>query len=384
MCKNTRAGTSARALALTSLLFAGLIAGCEADATGPGGEFDEEAAAADVDAVLTAIDDDIVVTLLLAAEGLASAGGTAALMPALSASPGSGSFGALGSFGSNRLEPAASRLLPSLSPSSSSLAAEPIFPSNLLGVTFVWDGAGYAPDEALEGAPANGVRFVVYAIHPATRQPVEPLVEVGHLDLTDEGTPSSTRLGIRLVDTSGSADVELVDYFIDVSFTVTETTSTVVLAALGFVSDGTETLGFDLDQTLSFAQAGGGSLSVDYDFTIESSGLTLSFDALANFDSETETSAGIAVTLTLAQGSNAVVLDVSENALGALDGEITFNGETAILVSGTAASPQFTRPDGGELTAVEVQALVDIIDAVAEVLLLAEELFAPISGVLSA
>lgn len=384
MCKNTRAGTSARALALTSLLFAGLIAGCESDATGPG-EFDEEAAAADVDAVLTAVDDDIVVTLLLAAEGLASAGGTAALMPAPSApSPASGGFGALGSFGSSRLEPAASRLLPALSPSSSSLAAEPIFPSNLLGVTFVWDGAGYVPDEALEGAPANGVRFVVYAIHPATRQPVEPLVEVGHLDLTDEGTPSSTRLGIRLVDTSGSADVELVDYFIDVSFTVTETTSTVVLAALGFVSDGTETLGFDLDQTLSFAQAGGGSLSVDYDFTIESSGLTLSFDALANFDSETEESAGIAVTLTLAEGSNAVVLDVSENALGALDGEITFNGETAILVSGTAASPQFTRPDGSELTAVEVQALVAIIDAVAEVLLLAEELFAPISGVLSA
>lgn len=385
MCKHTRAGTSARAFSLTSLLLAGLIAGCESDATGPGGEFDEEAAAADVAAVLNAADDDIVVTLLLAAEGLASAGGSASMMPALAApSSGSGGFGTLGAFGSARLEAAASRLLPSLSPATLSLAAEPILPSNLLGVTFVWDGTGYVPDEAREGAPANGVRFVVYAIHPITRQPAEPLVEVGHLDLTDEGTASSTRLGIRLVDSSGAEDVELVDYFIDVSFTVTETTSTVVLAALGFVSDGSETLDFDLDQTLSFAEAGGGSLSVDYDFAIEGSGLALSFVALATFDAETEESAGVSVTLTLSQGANAVVLSATESAAGALDGEITFNGETAILVTGTAASPQFTRPDGSELTAAEVQALVDIVDAVTEVLIFAEELFAPITGVLAA
>ena len=378
----TRAGTGARALALTTLLLGGLLVGCASDGTGPEQEFDEVAAAADVDAVLNTVDDDLIVTLLLAAEGLASAGGSASLMPPAAARPGTGGFSAIAAYGSDRLETAASRLLPALS--SVSASAEPIFPSNLLGLTFVWNGTQYVADETISGAPANGVRFIVYAINPVTRQPVEPLVEVGFLDLTDDGSAASTRLGIRLVDTTGAEPVDLIDYFIDVAFTVTETTSTVILASIGFVSDGSETLDFELTQELAFADSGGGSVVVDYEFTVQSTGLTLAFDAAVEFDAETEESTGLSAALTLSEGADVVVLSVTESQLGALDGEITFNGATAILVSGTATNPQFTRPDGSELTATEVQALVAIVDAITEVLLIAEELFAPISGVLSA
>ncbi len=83
----------------------------------------------------------------------------------------------------------------------------------------------------------------------------------------------------------------------------------------------------------------------------------------------------------LSNGTDVVVLDVTESATGVLDGEITFNGATAILVTGTAVDPRFTRPDGEELTAAEVQALVTIVDAITQVLLLAEDLFAPINGI---
>jgi hypothetical protein len=383
MTENIPRGGRLRVSILT-LLFAGAMAGCESDATSPVEDFDEEAVAADVDAVLGAVDEDIARTLVLASQGLAQAGGSGALMPAL-ASPAttSGGFADIGALSTARAAFAAKGLLPAFSTSSGSFA-EPIFPSNLLGVTFVWNGTSYVPDDALTGAPENGVRFLVYAINPVTRLPVEPLVEVGFLDLTDDSSPSSTRLGILLVDTTGAEDVDLVDYFIDISFTSTETATTIVLAALGFVSDGVETLEFDLDQTFSFEEAGGGSLGVDYDFSAQNLGVTLSFDAFATFDPETEDASGLTAALTVSDGTDVVVLGVTESATGVLDGEVTFNGATAILVGGTAASPQFSRPDGSELTAVEIQALVSIVDAITEVLLIAEQLFAPIGGVVPA
>lgn len=375
----TRGGAGVRTLTLAALVLSGMIVGCEADGTGPATEFDEAAAAADVGAVLGAVDDDITSTLLLAAQGLASAGASTSLVPNAPASLGRAGFAAVGDLGSAKVEAATASLLPALSLSGSS-AMEPIFPSNLLGVTFVWNGTDYVPDDTIPGAPANGVRFIVYAINPATRLPVEPLVEVGYLDLTDDGSAASTRLGLLLVDTSGAADVTLVDYFIDVSFTATQTASSATLAAIGFVSDGTETLSFDLVQTLTFEESGGGSITVDYAFDLADAGLGLGFEAAVEFDSTTETSTGVQATMTLAQDGNIVVLDVLESATGTLDGDISFNGETVILVSGTAVNPTFTRPDGSELTAVEVQALVDIVDAVTEILLIAEELFAPIGG----
>jgi hypothetical protein len=45
------------------------------------------------------------------------------------------------------------------------------------GTTFVYDGeeGRYVGDPEATGAPANGVRFVLYAIDPAPRRPAEPL-----------------------------------------------------------------------------------------------------------------------------------------------------------------------------------------------------------------
>ncbi|HUG00278.1 MAG TPA: hypothetical protein VML95_00300 [Longimicrobiales bacterium] len=385
MCKNSRGGTSVRSFALATLLLSGMMVGCESDdGMGPLDDFDEEATAADVDAVLNAVDDDITVTLLLAGEGLATAAGATAAMPAVaSLRPGSGGIASFGDLGAAKVELAAARLLPALY-TSASPAAEPIFPSNLLGKTFVWGGSGYVVDDTITGAPIDGVRFVVYAISPITRQPVEPLVEVGYLDLTDESSPASSRLGLLLIDTTGETEVARVDYFIDVSFIVTETAAAATLFASGFVSDGMETLNFVLDQTLEFEESGTGSFTVDYDFIVASSGVSLAFDATTSFDAETEETSGLVATMTLSGGGDVVALSVTESATGTLDGEITFNGVVAILVSGPAVAPAFTRPDGGELTAAEVQALVAIVDAVTEVLLFAEKLFAPISGVIAA
>ena len=62
----------------------------------------------------------------------------------------------------------------------------PIIPDAVTGTTFEWnaDSAGYVAT-AREGAPANGIRFIVYAIDPLTGDPVLPLVETGYVDIMD-------------------------------------------------------------------------------------------------------------------------------------------------------------------------------------------------------
>ena len=61
-------------------------------------------------------------------------------------------------------------LLPKASRINASVAG---IPSAVLGTTFVWDldsGTYVASD--LSGAPAQGVRFILYAINPVTGLPV--------------------------------------------------------------------------------------------------------------------------------------------------------------------------------------------------------------------
>ena len=64
--------------------------------------------------------------------------------------------------------------------------------------TFVWDletDVYVASD--LSGAPAQGVRFILYAINPVTGLPVQTLDELGYVDVIDVST--STTLGTHVL-----------------------------------------------------------------------------------------------------------------------------------------------------------------------------------------
>ena len=69
-----------------------------------------------------------------------------------------------------------------------------VLPAEVLGKTFEYN-SGTAQYEATEraGAPANGVRFILYAINPVTQVPVEPLTEAGYADVLDESTATDQR-----------------------------------------------------------------------------------------------------------------------------------------------------------------------------------------------
>src|SRR6184192_194917 len=68
--------------------------------------------------------------------------------------------------------------------------AAAIFPDSARGKTFVWDTTSdrYVTSTAA-GAPANGVRFLLYAVQPFAIVPARPLSMIGYVDLTDQTTP---------------------------------------------------------------------------------------------------------------------------------------------------------------------------------------------------
>ena len=112
-----------------------------------------------------------------------------------------------------------------------------LFPPGTLGKTFVWDttAKGYVASSD-PGAPANGVRFVIYAVGgPLLLQPSLPLTPLGYVDLTDRSAGSNAVVGIALVGTEGgAAPVTYADYTL--SGPAGSVAATVSLA--GFLTDG--------------------------------------------------------------------------------------------------------------------------------------------------
>ncbi len=257
----------------------------------------------------------------------------------------------------------------------------PIFPANFLAKTFVWDpDAGkYVIDEERAGAPSNGVRFILYRLHAETQIPDLPLVEVGYLDLIDESSPSSTRLRIVAVDSSGASDVTLLDYFLDGSYTLSGESFALAFVSAGFLSDGVDRIDFSLDQSLA-ASAGFQTvqLSVLHQISAPTLGasLTLSMEGEV---SATDDEGDLRVVLTVQDGSDAAVLDVRVIDR-AVDGELRYNGQTVILIGGDTENPVFTGPDGGAPGQEELEALAEIWGAIGELLEFAEALFEPLAA----
>src|SRR5205823_12307100 len=103
-----------------------------------------------------------------------------------------------------------------------------------LGTTFVWDpdASGYIAS-ADSGAPANGERFLLYAISQRSGLPSVPVAPIGYVDLT---TPDSSGTGVTLVGTpAGAPDTTYASYSVAAGAASATT-------LVGFVTDGTTRL----------------------------------------------------------------------------------------------------------------------------------------------
>lgn len=240
------------------------------------------------------------------------------------------------------------RLLAFPSPSESAA----LFPADLLGATLIYNPTTgeYEVDPAATGAPANGIRVILYAVDPILHEPVEPLDAVGYLDVTDESNVAADRVGIVAV----IGDVTYIDYL----GSATVLTDGLIFAAAGYLFDGTTQVNFDLSHSWSTATG----LVLTYDIDVPSASTAI--QAELHLDPTAETAS---YALTVEHQGETVTLDVTGSAT-ALSGTVSHNGVTVAEVAGTPDEPVFTDGDGNPLSNEQIQALAELFGSITAII----------------
>ena len=112
----------------------------------------------------------------------------------------------------------------------------------LLGKTIEWNVTTDVVDTtARAGAPAAATRVILYTINPLTLRPVEPLVEVGYVDLFPHSNfPDSSSIRFLVTGTTGGTTV-VGDFLAHAHENASDAAQ-----VNGFVTNGTERLDFVL------------------------------------------------------------------------------------------------------------------------------------------
>jgi hypothetical protein len=222
--------------------------------------------------------------------------------------------------------------------------------AEVAGKTFVYSGGTYVMSD-LPGAPANGVRFLLYAVDPVTFLPVEPLVETGHVDLIDLSTATTQAARVRVF----SGGTEYINYTVS----VTSSTSSGRISIVGYVSDGTHQANINLRATLTSTAGLTLTYSVDVptrDFSID---LTLTSNGVD------PTTATIGVTIDVRGGNGWVYMTGQFDQSGGTL-HVSVNGDAFATITVVGAEPPvITRHDGSPLTdedAAAVQGIFEITD----------------------
>jgi hypothetical protein len=223
-------------------------------------------------------------------------------------------------------------------------------PATLLGTTFVWDvTTDTYVASGLAGAPSAGVRFKLYAVDPVMLRPVEPLVEVGYVDITDHSTLSAVDVNVKVVE----GGVVYLAYEVTAHATV----SGGVLEIAGFASNGSTLANFDLAVTVSDVN-NSPVIGYAYHVDVPTRDLTLDWTVTISSISATE----VATTLDLViNGPNGNVhlagtYGVSERTL-----TVRVNGTDFATVNLDGADPVITGADGQPLDADDEASLQAIV-----------------------
>lgn len=267
-----------------------------------------------------------------------------------------------------------------------------LIPDELKGKTFEWDVTlhHYVVTDR-PGAPASGVRFILYAINPITRRPAEPLVEVGYVDLIDLSTETSRSLQIVVAGVGGTP--EYVNYTVAGTVTPGQFTA----SANGFLwngetGDASKRLEFDLAATLTLTS-----------FTFTAS-LTLDHPAVTITETTTATKsdAGVILTIdfTLVEpdqkvqliGSVTVTDDDREtdghreggpgrhddDGIVTADLQVLVNDQLFATIKGTAPDIEILGADGQPLSEEELRALRELFRFPARVFSFFQDLLHPV------
>lgn len=328
---------ASRAVAAVALLV--LAGGCSGDSTAPDAPFDPAGTSSDVAAIGESFEAPALESYAVASTQIGSilGGSFATAVRAIPTAAVAGDkAGALRYAASLARSYAPGTERPSLSAAS--------IPAEYLGTTFVWDAETDTYVESdLGGAPSNGVRFLLYAINPATQQPVEPVVEVGYVDLTSTQTQTSFTAHATVV----SGGVTYLDYTLVVSAS-SQTSGAISIS--GYATNGTDRVNFDLEMRLS-----GDEFTLDFQLVVPTrGGFMMEIEATStDFESENAT-----FTLDMtARGDHGTV-----RIQGTGDGteasyNVTVNGDLFATIAETSTTLTILGADGGALDEDERDAL---------------------------
>ncbi len=252
----------------------------------------------------------------------------------------------------------AMRLYASLAPNSPLV----LFPANVLGKTFVWDVTldKYSVS-ARTGAPANGVRFILYTVDQLTGMPVETpsLQELGYVDLTDESTPAADILGVLVK--FGSTTVA------DYTISAVMTTTSLSLTASGSLFGQTNRVDFTLENTVT-------QTSANIDYHVQAT------NGYAVDVKITGTDTSFTVDFTVSGGGNSLQMVGSvtiSGTSGTVNIQIKYNGIVVATISGDVNNPTITGAGGRQLTQQDIASLIRIFEQAAEVIETLGEVFGP-------
>jgi hypothetical protein len=340
-----------------------VLSGCGSESA-PTVPFDPVGATADLDAVNTTFDSPAFTSFSALGVLFDAALGGAPLV--------SGSAAALdlrGGGTAKQLEAARSaerigRMLQHPAGSSFSASSAAIA-SEFLGKTFVYSGGSYVVSSET-GAPANGVRFILYEIDPLTFLPTDALNRTGRVDLIDMS--SATTSAVRVIVAGGGTT------YLDYRVSVTSTSTSGQVAVFGFITNGNTEATLNLRSTLT----ADGGLTLSYSVDVPQRDLSIDLTMAANISSPE--SSTVSVTLDM-RGQNGWVRLTGQFVGDDATLNVAINGtQFATMTSTAGAEPVIIGADGQPLTQEEFDALQRVFEFSGESFFVFDQLLVPVGS----
>ncbi len=220
-------------------------------------------------------------------------------------------------------------------------------PDSLFGTTFSFDATAqqYVRSDRT-GAPGNGVRFLLYAVNPATGRPAEPLNEVGYADVVDQSSGTTVANTVTVV--SGGTT------YLQYGLSGAPTSQGGIVTIGGFVTNGTTRANFTLKNTIALA---GNDINFTIDYKLDVPSRNLLFDYVAAFLISETAGNSLTLDLTMAGENGTVTLAGTGTSTGG-NYTVKVNGDLfATITADGAGLPTVTGASGVALTASEEAAL---------------------------
>lgn len=249
---------------------------------------------------------------------------------------------------------------------SASIAAVPLA---VAGKTFIYDpGTGGYVVSDLSGAPANGVRFILYAVNPVTWAPATPLTETGYVDLID--LSGGTTQAARVIVVSGTTT------YLDYTVSASSTTTSGRVSVIGYVTDGATQANINLSSTLTYTAG----LTLTYSLDLPQRGVSI--DLTLSASDITQPSGTINLNLVMS-GPNGTVSMSGQFTDTSGTISVRINGDAFATITTDGVTTTITRNDGTPLTDDELQALGNVFELQASAFISFDQMLAPIGAFFS-